>query len=188
MTSTHGALQETMAGIANAGPLRLNLGGRTHKIPGFLTVDLYDGDGVDVSADVAQLPFESNSVSEIYASHILEHFSHTRTVPVLSEWQRVLIPGGKLSVSVPDFDAMVTLYKMYGLTSFIRNMLYGDQGYALAYHYTAFNAGSLLKACHDAGFSSVKRIMEMPYGLSDCSSNVDTANQRPISVHVEAIK
>lgn len=168
--------------------IRLNLGGRGTKIPGFKTVDLSDEHDVDVRADVAYLPFKDGSVSEIYASHILEHFSHTRTLAVLKEWVRVLKKGGTLYVSVPDFDRAIELYRLGGLTDYLTNLLWGDQGYPLAYHYAPFTAGRLLALLHKAGFSDARRIFEMPYGLKDCSHLVDTVQKKPISLNMEARK
>jgi predicted SAM-dependent methyltransferase len=168
--------------------IRLNLGGRTTHIDGFLKVDLFDGEGVDIQTDVSDLSMlKDGTVIEIYASHILEHFSHTKTIDVLKEWRRVLKKGGKASISVPDFDASVFLYQKYGLTDFLRNLLYGDQEYPLAYHYTVFTFATLARSCINAGFADVKRLKDMPYGVKDCSKNIDNHHFRPVSVHVEAI-
>ena len=164
------------------------LGGRTTHLEGFTNVDLYEGEEVDVKADVSDLSmFESGSVHEIYASHILEHFSHKKTVAVLSEWRRVLKKAGKLYISVPDFDAMIKLYNIGGLTDFIRNTLYGDQLYDLAYHYTAFTYATLGRFCVEAGFSDVKRLQELPYGLVDCSHNRVTSTGGLVSINAEVI-
>lgn len=165
--------------------MKLNLGGRDKPIPGFLTVDMIDG--ADIQTDIGELAgIEDGSVSEIYASHCLEHFPHPKTGSVLKNWRRVLNPGSKAYIAVPDFDAMVKLYRDFGLTSFIRNMLYGDQGYPLAFHYTCFTFATLASAITQAGFSDVKRIGPMPYGLKDCSALRDTAHFQPISLNVEA--
>lgn len=165
--------------------MKLNLGGRDKPIPGFLTVDLFEG--ADIRSDIGELKgVEAGSVDEIYASHCLEHFSHAKTPDVLRTWRRVLKPKAKAYIAVPDFDAMAKLYQKFGLTDFIRNMLYGDQGYELAYHYTAFTFPTLAAALVNAGFQDVKRIMDMPYGLKDCSSNIDSLTRQPISLNVEA--
>jgi SAM-dependent methyltransferase len=46
------------------------------------------------------LPFESNSLNFVYSSHLLEDYLDWE--PVLKEWVRVLQPGGKLIILVPD--------------------------------------------------------------------------------------
>lgn len=168
--------------------IRLNLGGRNRPIPGFKLVDLFDGPEVDVRTDCSDLKmFEDDSVSEIYASHILEHWPHVKTADVLKEWRRVLKRGAKCYISVPDFDAAVKVYEKMGFCDFVRNLLWGDQGYPLAYHYTCFTYPSLAMLLVNAGFRDVKRIKRMPYNIPDCSTNYDTLLKRPISVNVEAI-
>ncbi len=176
--------------LAPTEPLCLMLGGRDQKIDGWINVDLHEGKNVDVKADISDLNmFKDATVSRIYASHCLEHFPHPKTLGVLKEWRRVLKFGGEIYISVPDFDAMVKLYNKIGvLAPFIRNMLCGDQGYDLAYHYNLFTYATLAAQCVEAGFSDVKRIVDMPCGLSDCSTLVDTITNLPISLSVRAIR
>lgn len=176
------------------GPLRLQLGGtgdgnERRRLPGFLNVDLRGSADTDVICDCGTLDrFDANSVGEIYASHILEHWPHAKTFDVLKEWNRVLAPGGKAYIAVPDFAACVDLYNRFGLTDFLRNLLYGDQSYDLAFHYTVFNFGSLANLCVKAGFSDVKRVKEFHFGLKDCSALIDTLGHVPILLNVVATK
>ena len=44
--------------------------------------------------------FNDNSLDYVYSSHVLEDFEDTETV--LSEWLRILRPGGKLVLYLPD--------------------------------------------------------------------------------------
>ena len=170
-----------------AGAIRLLLGGRTTRIEGFTNVDLYEGPEVDIRTDISDLSmFKDGEVTEMYNSHCLEHFPHVRTLSVLKEWRRVLKNGGKAYIAVPDFDAMVRIYTKTGLTDWVKNMLYGDQIYDLAFHYAPFTFASLAKQVIDAGFSDVKRIKDMPYGLKDCSTLVSTIDRTPISLNIEA--
>jgi len=46
------------------------------------------------------LTVESNSLDWVYSSHLLEDFAEWN--PVLAEWVRVLKPGGKLVILIPD--------------------------------------------------------------------------------------
>lgn len=50
------------------------------------------------SADA--LPFATGTLDYVYSSHLLEDFEDWK--PVLSEWWRVLKPGGHLVVLIPD--------------------------------------------------------------------------------------
>jgi SAM-dependent methyltransferase len=167
--------------------IKLNLGGRTRTIKGFLNVDLYDGPEVDIKTDITKLDmFKDGSVDELYCSHCLEHTPHPRTVDVLKEWRRVLKPLGKAYIAVPDFAAMVELYKKIGMNDFIRNFLWGDQIYDFAFHYTGFDYPYLARFLSKAGFTDVKRIQNMPYGIVDCSSLRDTIFGKPVSLNIEA--
>lgn len=169
-------------------PIRLMLGGRDQKLPGWTNVDLHEGPTVDIRTDVSDLSmFKDGSVEAIYASHVLEHFSHRRTLPVLKEWRRVLKTDGKAYIAVPDFEAMITIYKEFGLVEWINNMLYGDQEYPLAFHYLAFDGDSLAKVLFAAGFKAVNRVPQFPFGLRDCSTLTDNRWRRSVSLNVEAL-
>ncbi|QEM69763.1 methyltransferase domain-containing protein [Geobacter sp. FeAm09] len=60
-----------------------------------------------------KLPYGDNSVDEIFTSHFLEHLKlRTEAIPFLQECERVLKPGGVLSIIVPDFE-MLTITKVF---------------------------------------------------------------------------
>lgn len=81
----------------------LELGPGKKRITGFTTVNIVDGPNVDVVCDASKkLPFDDNTFSVVYASHVLEHIPWYQTEDVLREWKRVLVFGGSLEVWVPD--------------------------------------------------------------------------------------
>lgn len=51
------------------------------------------GDGRD-------LPFKDSKLDFVYSSHVIEDF--VDWAPILTEWTRVLKPGGKLIIMLPD--------------------------------------------------------------------------------------
>jgi teichuronic acid biosynthesis glycosyltransferase TuaG len=71
----------------------------------YINVDLYAPEDAvcDVRFDVQKLPYPNNSVDEIKAFHIIEHFNFFEIKEVFDEWYRVLKPGGKLYLETPDF-------------------------------------------------------------------------------------
>lgn len=85
--------------------MKLNLGSADLLIPGYKSVDLYN-DRADYKMDVLNLGFEDNTADEILASHLFEHLSPHYAVPALKEWRRVLKPGGKLIMEMPDFEKL----------------------------------------------------------------------------------
>jgi predicted SAM-dependent methyltransferase len=173
--------------------VRLNLGGigddnNLRILPGFLVVDLQDHPQVDIQADISDLSmFKDGTVDEIYASNCLEHFRHTDTVKVLTEWHRVLKPGSTCWISVPDMDANFRLFQRNGMTPWLINIIWGDQVHPYAFHYINFTFGSLAKACYDAGFKDIQKLKFMPFGLRDASAHLDNHKHEPISLNVKAI-
>lgn len=101
--------------------MKLNLASHGDNIPGYLNID-FDHSSADIRADVTALPFANESIDEILAYHILEHFRAGDYEPHLSnplnpktakqallEWKRVLKPEGLLQIKVPDFTKIVWL-------------------------------------------------------------------------------
>lgn len=83
--------------------MKLNLGAGAKPLSGYTNVDLRPLPGIDLVADLRQpLPVDPGTVEEIYAKHIIEHFTPAEWVAVLADWLRVLAPGGRLVIECPD--------------------------------------------------------------------------------------
>ncbi len=85
---------------------RLNLGCGDKILPGYLNIDIdphRSGKPPDLICDLHELsPFENDSVDEILAIHVIEHFWRWEVVAVLREWVRVLKPGGQMILECPN--------------------------------------------------------------------------------------
>lgn len=88
--------------------MRLNLACGDDWRREYVNVDLRPDAG-DETWDVSCLPVDDETVKEILALDILEHFPRSRISAVLAEWRRVLEPGGLLTVRVPNLTALATL-------------------------------------------------------------------------------
>ena len=78
----------------------IDIGCGERKHSGSLGIDIAALDAVDVLADVTHgLPFRDNSVSGVYATHVLEHFDNL--VAVMCEIWRVCKPGSRVYITVP---------------------------------------------------------------------------------------
>lgn len=99
-------MSDTLTALSNPAksPLRLNLGAGGTHLAGFTDVDR------KIGSEVYPLSCPDNSVEEIVASHVLEHFSHRVTGEVLAHWVAKLKPGGKIRLAVPDFEEIARLY------------------------------------------------------------------------------
>jgi len=81
--------------------IRLNIGAGDTQIPGFTPIDAKFGH------DATKLDYPDASVDEVYSSHCLEHIHHSKTQLVIREWCRVLKPGGRIRIAIPNFDAVI---------------------------------------------------------------------------------
>lgn len=85
--------------------MKIELGSGPHGVPGFFHIDAVKVGNVDMAADIRNLDFlQTNSVDELYSAHVLEHISYTEVEQVLAEWCRVLRPGGKITLKMPDLE------------------------------------------------------------------------------------
>src|SRR5262249_5928010 len=95
----------------SAPDIKVHLGCGKRIFARYVHIDLADYSHIDYRHDIRQLPMlESGSVSLIHASHCLEYFDRMEVLPVLSEWRRVLRPGGIIRLAVPDFAALAQVY------------------------------------------------------------------------------
>ena len=107
--------------------IKLNLGSGGISYPGFLSVDLHDK-RAQCKMDITKLDFDDNSVSEILASHVFEHLNPYHSIDILKEWNRVLKPGGKLIMEMPDIEKCCKRFVTadMGTRYGIMNVIYGS--------------------------------------------------------------
>ena len=108
--------------------MKLNIGAGGIDYPGFLSVDLYDK-RANIPMNITKLDFSDNTATEIMASHVFEHLNPYHSVPILQEWLRVLKPGGKLSMEMPDIEALCKSFLRetdYYMKMGILNAVYGS--------------------------------------------------------------
>ena len=90
--------------------MKLNLGSGGKKgLDGWLNIDILEG--ADLCIDLRDgIPIQSSQVEMIYTSHFLEHLEPREILALLGECHRVLKPGGKLSICVPDASLFIRSY------------------------------------------------------------------------------
>lgn len=173
-----------------AGGRRLHIGGQQPS-PGWEIFDAIARPGVDHLGEAGDLGrFADGSFAVVYASHVLEHFDYKdEVVPVLSEWRRVLRPGGSLHLSVPDLERLCHLYLTPRLAPELRlhimRMMFGGHVDDYDYHMAGIDEGLLMAWLGQAGFSSARRVGN--FGLFDDSSAMEFLGM-PISLNVTAIR
>lgn len=150
----------------------------------YINVDLYAPPTakLDVKFDVKKLPYPDNSVDEIRAFHIIEHFDFFEGNEVLKEWFRVLKPGGRLWLETPDF--LETCKEFVKADENFRVQLYGHF-FAHPWvpgqtHKFLFTENQLKAQLKWAGFKTVNRLKP--------ASNYVMNHTKHLFLNVEAFK
>lgn len=59
---------------------------------------------IALRGNAKHLPFDAGSLDFVLASHVLEDFPQTQWPAIFTEWKRVLKPGGRLIILVPEVE------------------------------------------------------------------------------------
>jgi len=126
--------------------VKINLGCGNNIKSGYINVDKYNNTGaVDYQWDLAKLEVEDESVDEIYTSHVFEHIKINQVYAVLEEWERVLRPGGKIVMRLPNLETEVKIWlntpddrKWFEL-----HRIFGSQSHEGNIHFNGHNPESL---------------------------------------------
>jgi len=142
---------------ANLHDLHLNLGCGQVIIPDYINVDQRELPGVDVIANISNLPFEQGTVAEIYNSHVIEHFTEYEvTNHILPYWYSMLKNSGKMVIICPDAKSMMIDYANGHFPwENLRKVTYGCQDYGGNHHFNMYTSESLCKILLNCGFSEV---------------------------------
>ncbi len=151
--------------------LRLNLGSGDKPIDGWENIDRKN------ETEAYPLECEDNSVDEIRASHILEHFPTVEVPKVLKHWVEKLKPGGVIKISVPDFRKITDAYRD-GKKINISGVVMGGQVDKNDYHKSLFDQAALGKLMQFAGLVNIE----------SWKSEHDDCAKLPISLNLMGVK
>lgn len=138
--------------------VKLNLGCGIYYKPGYVNIDKYENSVADKIADINHLPYEDNSIDEIEASHIVEHFDVIYLPFLLAEWFRILKPQGELYIETPH---LVNSVKKLILSNYKnqKNTIRFLFGIDIPgnFHKIGFTASFLKKTLRSIGFHKLKK-------------------------------
>lgn len=142
--------------ISSQTPLRLNLGAGAMLVEGWVSVGLADTH--DIKTDLRKLPLPDACADEAMAIHVFEHFYRWEADAVLLEWHRVLKPGAKLILELPEL--LRCCRNVLEGTAIRRGLwgLFGDPGYEdpLMVHRWCWSESELKEALVLAGFKKIR--------------------------------
>jgi aspartate beta-hydroxylase len=186
---------------ADARGLKLHVGCGAHVLPGWINLDL---DPAPLAWNVLWgLPFVDGAATHVYVSHLLEHlyFPH-EVAPFLREVHRVLAPGGRLRLVVPDVAQLIDAYHRGDRDFFARRaahwpgargdgpllpqfLAYAGAGPEPAHLFEAHKFGydfeTLAQLLRDAGFEAVVRSGYL--GSEDPELRIDDRSAVATAVH-----
>jgi predicted SAM-dependent methyltransferase len=150
---------------------KLHIGGK-EKTEGWEVLNVTPDAYVDHVCNANDLSiFEDNTFSEVYASHILEHLDYNNElVNALKEWNRVLCPGGKIYISVPDLDVLSSLIVKRSFIFFwkkklsvnerfhVMRMMFGGHIDEADYHMAGLNEDFLCQYLMAANFTDIRKV------------------------------
>lgn len=154
--------------------LKLHIGG-VERREGWKILDVEQREEVDFVGDIRNLEaIADESCSEVYCSHVLEHIGQTEMLDTLNGLYRILAPGGRLCVSVPDLDVLATLFAQTETSKArrfgIMRMMFGAQMDEFDFHKIGLNFDFMEDYLRDVGFASVEHVES--FGLFDDSSEL----------------
>jgi predicted SAM-dependent methyltransferase len=155
---------------------KLHIGGKV-RADGWEVVNANPAPYVDHVCNANDLSrFDTDSIAEIYASHIVEHFDYNGELSnTLKEWLRILKPGGKIYISVPDLDILAKLLLSKNeLTTderfHVMRIIFGGHIDKYDYHVSGLNEDFMAVFLKHAGYVNVRRVGE--FGLFNDTSSL----------------
>jgi SAM-dependent methyltransferase len=185
--------------------MKLNLGSGGTPIPGYASVDIRVSSGAAYLRSVADLScFADGSVEEIYASHILEHLMPGQKLSwdalpeaepgerekALCEWNRVLKPGGKMIVCVPDMVVLGRIVAEAGNEVVPEALccIFGGHTDPHNRHYYGYTEFTLTKLLERFGFGRFRRLGFPALDLIKDDASNAMCRQWHVSLNMECFK
>jgi ubiquinone/menaquinone biosynthesis C-methylase UbiE len=153
--------------------MRLEIGAGEKPHPDYdLHTDLLPLPDIEVRCRIDALPFADDSMDALRANHVLEHQSYQLIEPTLREWARVMRPGARLDIGVPDAKfvaiqwvrgevdtAEANYWILGGHADRMAHRGLDERGVPLWFwnaHHTLFDADTLRAAVSQVGFVDVE--------------------------------
>lgn len=142
--------------IVFSGDLVLDVGcGRHRTHSRLIGVDAYDDyPTVNVQAYMWDMPFADNTVDGLLCMSALEHVSKYQVLPTLLEFERILKPGAKFAILVPDLSWVCKRFLDEPNVDYNMDMIFGEQSHEGQFHRTGFTedifAQYFVEACKNS--------------------------------------
>lgn len=166
--------------------MKIHLGCGKRRLQGFVHVDPDEKNKPDHIGMAECIPFDNDSADLLYFCHGLEHIKKEKVQGVITEFRRVLKPGGTLRLSLPDFAIIADLYLNEHVSIMRLGCVNGGQRDGFDVHYAVYDFEHIAILLHQ-DFYDIRRWDPYdvhPVGFDDYS--FAKINGRLISLNVEA--
>jgi predicted SAM-dependent methyltransferase len=159
--------------------LRLHLGCGEGHLNGYINIDfapdehpLQSKSGADFWANITQISFPSNTVTEVRSHHTFEHFNRQIALALLAGWHYWLKDTGIVTIETPDFyESMKQLLSddyTYTQKQVIMRHVFGSHEASWANHYDGWydekfvhvltSFGFVIQSCQKTGYLNLRNI------------------------------
>jgi len=136
--------------------MKLNIGCGDKTKEDYINIDLHNP-AADVFVNAKDyLPYEDNTVDEIYSSHLIEHFTPLEFKMVLTDWSRVLKRGGVLKLECPDLESCARQFLKSGELGVWFCALFGEPDKPGQAHMNGFTKETLIEELEKKNFNIIK--------------------------------
>lgn len=135
--------------------MRLIIGAGERLKDGWVHHDIQKNDGIQIVCDFWELPIyvKNESCEEIEITHVLEHFPLKDTKASFDLLYKMLKPGGKIYIEVPNLTWHAEQILIDPTDRQIVEYMYGGQLNKYDYHYKGFTPELLREDLLASGFT-----------------------------------
>ena len=158
--------------------MKINIGCGKQTWDGFYCVDAVNHPKATRPLDLAHafvfkgeqltnpLPLSDGVASEVHNYHFIEHFYRWESPAVLREFHRLLQPGGKLIMELPDIEKCARNLLKQAKDQLCMWGFYGDPGWQDHYmcHRWGYTAVSISALLIDSGFTRISVLPPETHG------------------------
>lgn len=159
--------------------MRINYGCGRRVLDGYFNIDAQHNDkaprppelihALEFMCDGAILhptPLEDGCADELFAAHLIEHFFEWEAPHVIREWARLLKPGGKLILELPDIIKAAQNLLAGMKPQMCIFPLYGDGSHKDPYmcHKFGYSPASIKALVEQNGFIKVRILPPQTHG------------------------
>jgi predicted SAM-dependent methyltransferase len=175
---------------------KLHIGCGSNIIDGWLNSDFSRTLSGVLHLDATnRFPFKNDTFDYIFSEHMIEHISYSNGFAMLSECQRVLKNNGKIRISTPNLQFLISLYRddksalqidyiKWATENFIKSTPYPDDTFVINNfvrdwgHLFIYDEKTLRSSLELAGFTNILRC-ELNESENEVLRNLENEGRMP---------